>query len=79
MKYLRLLDNTFVIWEENTEIWHSDMASLYIKCREHVKSAGFVRQNMNDKNFHCYGKSESLGLESLPEDTYLFNAWIQQS
>lgn len=77
MKYLRLDDNTFVIWQENTEVHHSRMAQLYAKYEEVVKSAGFVTFNFQQEKFLCHGKSESLGKSSLPEDTDLINQWIQ--
>jgi hypothetical protein len=42
-------------------------------------SAGFVRWISSLDKFICSGKSESLGMSALPEDTEFFNKWIKEN
>lgn len=81
MKYLRFNQPSlqFIVWEENTELWHSRMAqAASVRLGAHPVSAGFVYWSELSNEFVCHGKSESLGIKSAPEDSDLFNAWIKK-
>lgn len=75
MKYIRTSEG-FTVWPENTNVCHAHQARM---SGQKVISAGFVMLNEITEQFNCHGKSESLGMSSLPEDTALFNAWIKEN
>lgn len=80
MKYIRFTYPSlqFIVWEENTELWHSRMAqAAAARLGSGPVSAGFVNWSETSKTFECHGESESLDLSSLPEDSDLFNKWIK--
>ena len=69
MKYVRFMDNSVLVFADNLN--HADVAGW-----KPVRSAGFCcietsRNRFDDivvSNCGCYGKSESLGVTSLPDD-----------
>lgn len=50
---------------------HGDMQRKFSPSQ--AVSAGFVMFDSTKNEFHCYGKSDSLGLESDPGDAELAN------
>ena len=68
MKYIRFMDNSVLVFADNLN--HADVAGGKL-----VRSAGFCRIETSRNRFDdivvncgCYGKSESLGVTSLPDD-----------
>lgn len=62
-KYIRTKTG-FTIWPDMTTVWHKHMAQL---TGEEVISAGFCI--FDGENFHCFGRSASLGISSKPGDS----------
>lgn len=68
MKYVRHNIAGFILWPDATELYHAHVGAEAIRrCGGHVISAGFVQLRYD--MVICGGKSESLGIASLPEDT----------
>lgn len=66
-KYIRHAEIGFVIWPKTDALWHSHVGALTSKHRPgDIISAGFVEFT---NGVRCYGMSESLGIESLPDDS----------
>ena len=69
-KYVRHSLAGFIIWPADTELYHKHIGiatrqSKYLEGE--ILSAGFV--DIHDGRVKCYGKSESLNLGGLPDDT----------
>lgn len=78
MKYIRY-PSGFVLWPSTDKVWHSHMDSIMrTKLKETPISAGFAGLTLTHVGMGlvCYGLSESMGLNSLPEDTALLNVQI---
>jgi len=77
LKYIRTKSG-FIVWPDMTTIWHRHMAQL---AAEPAISAGFCifLQSLDSEGaeFKCYGRSESLGISSLPEDSMLMTAFFE--
>lgn len=71
MKYVRFEDG-FVIFPDKgaDHPWHKDIARSVCRLGE-VVSAGFVKPSNGEFPLECYGKSESLNVESQEEDSEL--------
>ena len=70
MKYIRTKDGVIVF---PMIVAHKEMED---RIGERVTSAGFVKQDKN-KNLICFGRSESLGIKSDPEDTLVLQIQIK--
>lgn len=73
LKYVRHSEAGFVVWPKNyDEVHHAHIGRLLERnvnlAPGRLLSAGFVEFGA-DGLPKCYGKSESLGMSSLPEDT----------
>ena len=66
-KYIRYEGYGFIIWPNSDKIWHAHMAQSYQRKLSYPISAGFIRMTKNGPQ--CYGRSESLNLDSKAEDT----------
>lgn len=62
-KYIRTKSG-FVIWNDMTPVFHAHMAKLV---DEPVISAGFCI--FDGENFICWGRSDSLGINSMLGDS----------
>ncbi len=69
-KYIKTGDRDFTLFGRKRT--HSNAAR---DLRTDPVSAGFVHR-MPDGTLRCVGASESLGLESLPEDTEQLREWL---
>ncbi len=69
-KYIKTGGGDFVLFGQ--ERMHSDVAH---SLRIDPISAGFIHR-MPDGTLRCIGASESLGIESLPEDTEQLREWL---
>lgn len=70
-KYIRTSDNQIIIFQAGLK--HSEFGHF------NPVSAGFVRFGVDANGsmaYDCYGKSESLRLESAPDDSWLATRWI---
>lgn len=64
-KYVRHSKVGFVIWPKTDNLWHSDVGQIMRS--GHIISAGFADIYAGEAS--CYGRSESLDLNSRPEDS----------
>lgn len=62
LKYV-IFDNLSFLLAPET-VTHREMSLIYQDCE--VKSAGFI--DIETNNICCYGRSESLGIDSDPEN-----------
>jgi hypothetical protein len=63
MKYVRLAGIGFVLWPKCDDIWHKHIGRF-----GRVLSAGFA--HIDGKGVvYCHGRSESLGIGGLPDDS----------
>lgn len=62
LKYVRTKDDIIIVFKE--PIFHSKM-----RCIAEIVSAGFIIISGVRAQCKCYGRSESLDLESDPKDT----------
>lgn len=73
-KYIRHEIQGFILWPRTVrdDVWHNRMASFVTnECAGgKIISAGSVRFDHTGKP-QCYGRSESLNINSLPEDSEL--------
>jgi hypothetical protein len=67
-KYVRFKNLGFIIWPKTDDVIHRSMARM---SHEPVISAGFV--HFGEGIATCYGKSESLGISSRPDDSEAMN------
>ncbi|CAH1387064.1 conserved hypothetical protein [Candidatus Nitrotoga sp. M5] len=68
LKYIRHSAIGFVLWAKTDALWHRNMGELILeKCGGEIISAGFAR--LANGRARCWGKSESLGIESAPGDS----------
>lgn len=67
MKYVRHSVIGFVMWPKTDRLWHSHVGALLNRAGGKIISAGFVTST--DGVVVCHGKSESLGISSIPGDT----------
>lgn len=69
-KYVRHSIIGFILWPYSDDLYHSHIGELSVGMgRGHIVSAGFAV--IYDGKVTCSGKSESLRIESLPEDSKL--------
>jgi len=73
LKYIHTKSG-FTIWPDMTNVWHKHMANL---TREEVISAGFCIYD--GESFHCFGGSESLGIQSKPGDSEALTTFFEQT
>lgn len=76
LKYIRTKSG-FIVWPDMTTVFHAHMAKL---AGEEVISAGFcifIQQETWPSEFKCYGRSESLGISSKPEDSMLMTEFFE--
>ena len=73
LKYIRTKTG-FTIWPDMTRVYHKHMANMN---GEEIISAGFCRYTGTE--FVCYGKSESLGISSKPEDSQALTMFFDSS
>lgn len=69
MKYIRHRTKGFFLFPRSDRVWHLHVGEFLGK--NDILSAGFVRFDTKDSSPICYGKSESLGISCLPEDSGL--------
>ncbi len=69
-KYIKTEDGKFVLFSKVAV--HRHVARL--RLRSPTVSAGFVHSLSGQ--LHCIGRSESLNLDSLPEDTEQLRVWL---
>ena len=75
LKYIRQENDEFTIWADMTDVWHKHMASgVSFQSKIPVISAGFfvIEYHKGEApEVSCFGRSESLNLDSKPEDSAL--------
>jgi hypothetical protein len=64
LKYVRHNTVGFILWPRTDDLWHMHVASALP--RGSIMSAGFA--SVAGGKVKCGGRSESLGIGSLPED-----------
>ncbi len=74
LKYIRHSVAGFIVWPKLIEcVSHKDMARALQFSKEvahgHLLSAGFIDFNGGNSKPFCYGRSESLNLNSMAADT----------
>lgn len=69
-KYIRHKQLGFILWPKTDLLIHADAARL-VGCRSQIMSAGFA--DLVAGTAACYGRSESLDIDSLPEDSDALN------
>jgi hypothetical protein len=74
LKYVRHSTFGFILWPAGTDLWHAHVGRMVERVGGKVVSAGFT--DLSDGTVFCYGKSEFLGMSSLPEDTALLAAQL---
>lgn len=70
LKYVFWEGCGFITWPNSNKVWHSMMVQAFHKKLGLPTSAGFIR--MAAYGPECYGRSESLNLDSLPTDTAMY-------
>lgn len=76
-KYVRHSEAGFVVWPRiESDLYHSHVGSMLSRSLRGgcLMSAGFVR--FEGGKAVCYGRSESLDMDSLPEDSELLAAQL---
>lgn len=82
LKYIRQENNEFTVWSDMTDVWHKHMAQLAeIRTRSKIPviSAGFFVIEYHEgeaPEVRCFGRSESLNLDSKPEDSALLASFL---
>lgn len=80
LKYVRQENNEFTVWADMTDVWHKHMASaVSFRSKIPVISAGFfvIEYHIGEApNVICFGRSESLNLDSKPEDSALLASFL---
>lgn len=80
LKYIRQENNEFTIWADMTDVWHKHMAQLAsFRSAIPVISAGFFVIEYHEgetPDVRCFGRSESLNLDSKPEDSALLASFL---
>lgn len=71
LKYIKTEGGAFVLF--STDIQHDRMAAVVGASA--MVSAGRAHKSA-DGSWHCFGASDSLGLESLSEDTEQLREWL---
>ena len=71
-KYVRAERIGFIIWPKTDELWHSHVGA--IMRRVPIISAGFAE--ISENGVRCYGKSETLDMSSMLEDSSLLAAQL---
>lgn len=66
LKYVRC-EVGFITWPDFDDISHAEMGIILRK--RNIKSAGFAI--IEDNKATCFGRSASLNIDSLPEDSKL--------
>lgn len=66
-KYVRHSELGFFIWPRTDNVWHSHIAQLAKRAGGTIISAGFAA--FSDGLVVCHGRSESLDIGSLPDDS----------
>ena len=68
LKYVNHDKVGFVLWPRTDKLFHSHVGGmLLIRANGRILSAGFA--TISQGMVRCHGKSESLGIPSLPSDT----------
>lgn len=68
-KYINVENLGFIIWPDSDHVWHKHIAQACQMEEPHkIISAGFA--DIIGGTVRCYGKSESLGISSRPEDSH---------
>jgi len=70
-KYIRHSSLGFILWPMTDDVFHQHMQNLFRRERGEIISAGFVE--FDDKEAFCYGRSESIGIGGLPDDSEVLN------
>lgn len=76
MKYVRHETKGFFLFPRSDRVFHSHIADFL--GRGGIVSAGFVRFDDKKSSPICFGKSESIGIGSLPEDTKLLREQVKK-
>ena len=63
-KYVRFKNYGFVLWPMTHDVYHSHIGRMF---GLEIVSAGFADLDGNETK--CYGRSESLGVDSVSRDT----------
>jgi hypothetical protein len=68
LKYVRHSQVGFILWPRTDDLWHAHIGGLLQqRCGGEIVSAGFAR--LAGGKAKCWGKSESLGIASKPDDS----------
>jgi hypothetical protein len=65
LKYVRHSRIGFILWPRTDDLWHSHIGNALP--RGGIESAGFA--SVKGGKVQCWGKSESLGIPSAPDDS----------
>ena len=77
MKYVRTSHSGFFIWPENTSVTHRDIGIAV--GRKFIISAGFCSIDGETESVICYGRSESLDIDSNKDDFLLLKLQLFNS
>jgi hypothetical protein len=67
LKYVRHSEIGFVLWPRTDDLWHSHVGAVASRNGGGIVSAGFC--TVAGGVARCWGKSESLGIGSRPDDS----------
>ena len=73
MKYIKTTTNDFILFLP--PITHIGMAKSLGFEIDFIESAGFVK--IEDGQYKCFGQSDSLGIESGPDDSEELNCFAE--
>ena len=77
IKYIRMSNGEFYLFPDYTNVYHKHMALLVAAKNEvDVTSAGFCSVDLKKGTVQTWGKSESLGISSRPEDSRLLEVFL---
>jgi hypothetical protein len=75
-KYIRHSKLGFILWPKEDDLWHMHVGQMLLKqTLGTIVSAGFV--TFEREGPVCHGRSESLRIQSLPEDTALLRKQME--
>ena len=67
LKYVRHCNIGFVLWPRTEDLWHSHIGEVLNRAGGGIVSAGFA--SVDGGVAKCWGRSESLGIPSKPDDS----------
>ncbi len=66
-KYIRHSTMGFILWPEDSAVYHAHVSHAILRVRGVIQSAGFAY--IDDGKVRCHGRSESLNIPSQHGDS----------